>query len=139
MRLINQYLIGGQRLRELGSDRHTDDCDWLVNSPDDDRLFIHAPDGDYINASAHPLYAEIWAEEIGNDEQVTVTGLLNMCVFAFVQHCENGFWDKADAKEYDIKFLARKFNARNFDIAKKYISSGAAIEVQKILDAVIGR
>jgi hypothetical protein len=136
---MNQMkLIGGQKLRELGSDRHTDDLDYLIYDAADKRLFIHLPGQDIINAAAHPFYAAVWSMDATDD--VSVAALLEMCVFAFVNHCENGSWDKADAKEYDIKFLSRliKKNGQEvkFEIAKNFISSGAITEVNKIINSV---
>jgi hypothetical protein len=46
-------------------------------------------------------------------------------------------FDKADTKEFDIKFLVRKINGSvNFDIAKKYIEAGEITEIEKIIKSV---
>lgn len=132
-------LIGGQKLRELGSDRHTDDVDYLINDPSDDRLFIFSGSCDIVNAANHPLYSAVWDLDAGSDD-VSLRALLEMTVFTFVQHCENMHWEKADSKEYDIKFLVRKIlnsgNEIDYSIALQHISSGAAIEVKKIVESV---
>jgi len=135
-------LIGGQKLRELGSDRHTDDLDYLIYDDADDRLFIHEPGRDIVNAANHPLYAQIWALDADSD-QVSLRALLEMTAFTFVQHCENGQWDKADAKEYDLKFLCRKMiesgEEIDFSLTREFVSTGAAIEIEKIIRSVTDR
>jgi hypothetical protein len=130
-------LIGGQKLRELGSDRHTDDEDYLIYDAADDRLFIREPGRDIVNAASHPFYAQVWAMDADSPE-VSLQALLEMTVFTFVQHCENGQWDKADAKEYDLKFLVRKIGTTetNYPIARQYIGFGAQVEVDKIIKSV---
>jgi hypothetical protein len=129
-------LIGGQKLRELGSDRHTDDRDYLIYDESNPELFIHEADYDIINAAAHPFYSAVWALDADSDD-VSLQALFEMTIFTFVNHCENGSWEKADAKEYDIRFLARKMNGQvSFDIARNYISAGAVEEVEKILDSI---
>lgn len=132
-------LIGGQKLRELGSDRHTDDVDYLINDPSDDRLFIHTTDSDIVNAARHALYSAVWDMDADASE-VSLQALLEMTAYTFVQHCENMNWEKADSKEYDIKFLTRKILASGKSvelcIADKFISDGAMIEVQKIINSV---
>lgn len=135
-KLTEKKLIGGQKLRELGSDRHTDDVDYMIYDAADDRLFIHKPGSDLVNAAQHPFYAEIWAMDADSD-QVSIRAMQEMTAFSFVQHCENGQWDKADAKEYDIKFLTRLASGNfSFDICRKYISAGAATEINRVVSAV---
>jgi hypothetical protein len=126
-------LIGGRKLQSLGSTRYTDDIDMMVFEPENSELFIRKPGLDIVNAAAHPFYTEVWNLDAGSDD-VSLEALFEMAVFTFTNHCENGSWEKADAKEHDIKFLARKMNGNvNFDIARKYISLGAINEVNKIL------
>ncbi len=128
-------MIGGQKLRELGSSRYTDDVDYLIFDESDSRLFIQETD-DIVNAANHPFYTEIWNMDLNSDE-VSVEALLEMSVFTFVQHCQNMNFDKADTKEFDIKFLVRKLNGSvNFDIAKKYIGVGEIVEIEKIISSV---
>jgi hypothetical protein len=126
-------LIGGKKLQQLGSDRFTDDIDMMVFEPENPELFIRKPGLDIVNASAHPFYTAVWNLD-ADSEDVSLRALFEMAVFTFTNHCENGNWDKADAKEHDIKFLARKLNGNvNFEIARNYISAGAINEVKKIL------
>jgi hypothetical protein len=142
--LINKYnssvgfikLIGGQKLRELGSSRYTDDIDYLIYDPENPELFIRKPGMDIVNAAAHPFYTEVWNLD-ADSEDISLRALFELCAFTFVNHCENGFWERADEKEFDIKFLARKMGGNvNFDITRKYVSVGAAREVEKILENI---
>ena len=129
---MEKRMIGGQKLRDLGSSRYTDDVDYLIFDSSDDRLFIQDGNDDIVNAANHPFYAEIW-----NMGEVSLQALLEMSVFTFVQHCKNMNFDKADTKEFDIKFLVRTLNGVcNFDIAKEYIEAGEVTEVEKIISSV---
>jgi len=129
-------LIGGQKLRNIGSSRYTDDLDYLIFDESDPRLFIHDSEDDIVNAANHPFYTEIWNMDL-NSNEVSLQALLEMSVFTFVQHCKNLNFEKADTKEFDIKFLVRKMEGVcNFDIAKKYIEAGEITEVAKIISSV---
>jgi hypothetical protein len=76
-------MIGGQKLRDLGSSRYTDDVDYLIFDLSDSRLFIHGDD-DIVNAANHPFYTEIWNMDLNSDE-VSVEALLEMSVFTFYE------------------------------------------------------
>jgi hypothetical protein len=137
MMTTTKKLIGGQKLRELGSDRYTDDTDYLIHDESDDRLFIHETGVDMINSAAHPFYTAVWMLDAESDD-VSLRAMFEMTVFTFVQHCENFQFEKADKKEYDLKFLVRKIGLENIDysIAKKYISAGGITEIEKIIKSV---
>ncbi len=128
-------LIGGQALRNLGSDRFTNDFDYLVNDVDTKEAFITSKKVDYLNANGHNFFNDIYKIEKGN-EIATPQSLLELKAFAFVQHCQNFNWAKVDACEYDIKFLVRKFNVRNLDVVKNYVSEGELAEIQKIINSI---
>jgi len=134
-----KILIGGAALAELGSSRHTEDVDYLVCLPDSHDLFIKDHDNniDYINAAAHDFYGELWEREKDVISPIaTPLTLLNSKAFAFVQHCKNGFFEKADQAEFDIKFIVRKFKVRDISIVARHIDPGALGEIQKIIDSV---
>ena len=133
MKLL-KILIGGQALRNLGSDRHTNDFDYLINDTTTDETFITSENVDFLNANGNKFFAEIFKIEKGNI-QATPQSLFDLKVYAFVQHCQNFNWAKADSCEYDIKFLFRYFGCRP-DISKKYISEGELSEVAKIINSV---
>jgi len=131
----NKILIGGQALRELGSDRYTNDIDYLVNDSKNTNAFITSEEVDLINANGNKFFAEIFKLEEGN-EIATPQSLLELKAYSFVQHCQNFNWTKVDSTEYDIKFLVRKFNLNSIKIANKYMSSGELSEVQKLINSV---
>lgn len=126
-----KILIGGQALRNLGSDRHTNDVDYLINDLSSTEAFICSENEDLLNANGNKFFAEIFAIENGN-EQATPQSLLDLKCYAFVQHCQNFNFAKADSCEYDIKFLVRNFNISP-KIVKKYISLGELSEIEKII------
>jgi hypothetical protein len=135
MTTTNQILIGGQALRNLGSDRYTNDIDYLINDLSSNVAFIHENEIDYLNASGNKFFAEIFAIETGND-QATPQSLFELKAYAFVQHCQNFNFRKADSCEYDLKFLVRNFGISASKIAKKYMTSGEYSEVVKIINSV---
>jgi hypothetical protein len=131
----NQILIGGQALRNLGSDRNTEDLDYLVNDTMSKEAFICSDSVDYLNANGNKFFAEVYNIEQGN-EQATPQSLFELKAYAFVQHCQNFKFAKADACEYDIKFLVRNFGINKSIIAKKYMTSGEYSEIEKIIKSV---
>jgi len=131
----NQILIGGQALRNLGSDRYTNDVDYLINDTSSKSAFICSDSVDYLNANGNKFFAEIFAIENGND-QATPQSLFELKCYAFVQHCQNFNFAKADSCEYDLKFLVRNFKIEGSRIAKKYMTLGEYSEVVKIINSV---
>lgn len=131
---MKQILIGGQALRNLGSDRYTDDTDYLVNDITSKEAFIVSESVDYLNANGNKLFAEIYNIE-ENNSQATPQSLFDLKAYAFVQHCQNFNFSKADACEYDLKFLVRNFNCKPV-VVKKYITSGELSEIVKIVNSV---
>lgn len=127
-------LIGGQALRNLGSDRYTNDVDYLINDESTKEAFITSEKVDFLNANGNKFFYEIYQIEKGNSE-ATPQSLFELKAYAFVQHCQNFNWAKADACEYDMKFLVRNFNC-SAKIVKKYISNGELSEVHKIINSV---
>ena len=127
-------LIGGQALRNLGSSRHTKDTDYLIYD-DTSELFVEIDGVDYCNAAKSDFFSEIYKIEKGND-QASPQSLIELKAYAFVQHCQNFNFQKADDCEFDIRFLARKFNIREIKIANKYMTDGQIQEIEKILKAV---
>ena len=131
----NQILIGGQALRELGSDRYTNDTDYLVNDKSTKDAFITSEKVDLINANGNKFFADIFKIEAEN-KIASPQSLLELKAYSFVQHCQNFNWAKVDSCEYDIKFLVRKFNLKGVKIVSKYVSTGELSEVQKIINSV---
>jgi len=126
-------LIGGQRLKNLGSTRHTYDLDYLVWDSTK-TLFSHVSGIDYINAAKSDFFGKIWAKEIEN-ENISLNSLLELKCYSFVQHCQNFNFDKADNDEFDIKFLVRKLGFDlDFKIVKKFISVGELSEISNIIN-----
>ena len=132
MKKDNQILIGGQALRELGSTRNTNDIDYLVKI-DSKEAFICSNNIDYLNANGNKFFNEIYKIEKGN-KIATSQSLLELKAYAFVQHCQNFNYQKADDCEYDIKFLVRKFSLNSIKIVKNYISEGEFSEIVKIIN-----
>lgn len=97
----NQILIGGQALKNLGSDRHTNDTDYLVNNLTSKEAFITSDNVDFLNANGNKFFAEIYKIEVGNS-QATPQSLFELKAYAFVQHCQNFNFAKADSCEIEI-------------------------------------
>ena len=135
METKNMILVGGQALRNLGSDRYTDDIDYLVNDVTSTSAFVHTSEHDFLNANGNKFFAEIFAIENRNS-QATPQSLFELKCYAFVQHCQNFNFKKADTCEYDIKFLVRNFGIKESKIAKKYMTNGEYSEIVKIINSV---
>jgi hypothetical protein len=132
----SKILIGGAALREMGNDRYTDDTDYLVCDSSKD-TFSHDSENnvDYINAASNKFFAEIFKIEEGN-KIASAQSLFELKAYAFVQHCQNFNFKKADSCEYDIKFLVREHGIKGSAIAKKHITSGEYSEIEKIINSV---
>lgn len=136
---MKQLLIGGQALRELGSDRHTEDRDYLVNDTSTRETFIHGKEGDFCNANGNAFFADVWvAEEKNEGPLASPQAIFELKAYSFTQHCENFNFEKADQAEYDMKFLVRNYGVREFPIAAHYISAGAISTIEKIIKSVKG-
>lgn len=129
-----KILIGGQALRNLGSDRYTNDVDFLINDVSNCNAFITSETEDLLNANGNKFFAEIFKIEKEN-VQASPQSLFELKAYALVQHCQNMNWSKADACEYDMKFLVRNFNC-SAKIVKKYVTSGELFEIKKIINSV---
>ena len=130
-----KILIGGQALKELGSDRYTNDIDYLINDLNTKSAFITSKEVDYLNANGNKFFKEIFNIEKEN-KIASPQSLLELKAYAFVQHCQNYNWKKVDSSEYDIKFLVRTFNLKSAKIVKKYVSEGEFSEIEKIIKSV---
>jgi len=107
---------------ELGSDRSTNDLDYLVNVKGQE-LFTTDEDGnDHINAAAHPFYAEIFkaAETTG----ITAQLMFDMKCFTLVQHCQNRNFCKVASTEYDMRRLHIDHEVSVAPIASKHMTTG---------------
>lgn len=138
---LPKILIGGRALVALGSSRSTQDVDYLVNDPSQASAFLHdaAANADYLNAaSAQPggkFFAEIFKAEQGQ-QIASPQSLLELKAYAFVQHCLNRNFRKADEAEFDMKFLCREFNLSAVKVVKRYVTVGELSEINKVLAAV---
>ena len=132
MKTTDKILVGGQALRNLGSDRYTNDVDYLVNDITTTNAFITSEEVDFLNANGNKFFNEIYNAEKGN-EQATPQSLFELKAYAFVQHCQNFNWKKVASTEYDLQFLVREFGVTESKIAKKYMSTGEYSEIVKII------
>jgi hypothetical protein len=130
-----KILIGGAALVELGSSRRTQDLDYLIYDKSSTELFMHFHDIDYINAAQSDFYKEIFDLEKDNTI-ASPQSLLETKSNALIQHLQNGYWQKADDAEYDIKYLVRKFNLTGLNILPKYYDKAVIKEVINIIDSV---
>jgi len=130
-------LIGGQKLRELGSSRHTDDSDYMIYDKEKEMFsHDHIKNVDYINAAKNDFFMKIWKKEKDNKD-MSLNSLLELKCYSFVQHCQNMNFQKADNDEFDIKFLVRKLNfCVYFNNVKHYISDGELSEITKIINSI---
>lgn len=136
---MKKLMIGGQALRNLGSDRHTEDTDFIISYDANTAPFLHDSKNniDYCNAKGNEFFAEVWKMEANNDgEMASPQALMELKAYAFVQHCQNFNWKKVDSTEYDIKFIARELGITKIKIAQKYMTAGQLAEIKKIINSV---
>ena len=132
----NKILVGGQALRQLGSDRYTNDFDYLINDTSTKQAFITSDEVDYLNANGNKFFAEIFKKEAGN-EIATPQSLFELKAYAFVQHCQNFNWHKVASCEYDMKWLILNCGITAAKTVKKYVSAGEFAEIEKVIKSVI--
>ncbi|MPM62836.1 hypothetical protein SDC9_109714 [bioreactor metagenome] len=138
MTLKEKILIGGRALVALGSSRNTLDIYYLVDVPESKEPFLHEGGVDYCNASGLNFFRDVYKLERGN-QMASPQSLLDLKAYAWVQHCLNGNFRKADEAEFDIKFLIREFGLTGLTTVKKYLSDGERAEVEKIINSVLSR
>ncbi len=125
-------------MAQLGSSRHTDDVDYLIYDPSSKEPFAHdeANNIDYVNANGHPFFAAVWKAEVGNNTgRATPQSLFELKAFAYVQHCLNRRFQKADDAEFDLRFLVRNFGLRQVKLVPKHITAGQLSEIQKVIES----
>lgn len=136
---MHKILIGGRALAVHGSNRVSLDYDYLVFVENDKTTFLHNQgdnkDEDWINANGHPFFNIIYETE---KESLVASkqGLLELKAFAFVQHCLNRNWQKANDAEYDIKFLCRAHPGLRLQFVQKHITLGQMYEIEKVIKQV---
>lgn len=125
-----KILIGGQAMLLIGSTRATEDTGFLIYEETSKELFTRdkVANVDYINAAASPFYRKIWEAE--TQEQASANSLFKMKIYAYVQHIQKAYWDKADATMQDIVFLTTNFKV-DFSILEDYLNPSELKEVKK--------
>jgi len=116
-----KLMIGGQALRELGSCRHTDDVDYLVNVQED-WTFKHEANCDLINCNNNNFFAKIWKIEADNNGIASAQSLLELKAYAIVQHYQNGNMAKARTSAADIMFLVAECNLDRVITVKEFLT-----------------
>ena len=131
----SKILVGGRALVAYGSSRNTLDTDYLVCDKDLP-MFSETKEGDdLINADKSDFLMDIYKTEKGKTI-ASPQALLELKSYALIMHCQNGFWQKADDAEFDIKFLVRKFKLNSVKNVINYISCGELSEVNKVINSV---
>lgn len=133
-----KIMIGGQALRELGSDRHTEDRDYAVYA-DGATWKTETPAGEVLDFAAHAFTRDVWAAmqpvAAGADMIADAQSLAELKGWALVQHCRQGNWAKVAADEYDLQFLGREYGISELPILAKHEGAGAADEAARELTA----
>lgn len=137
MQTDKQLMIGGQALFKLGSTRHTEDTDYLIYDESVKTAFIHDRENnvDYCNAAANPLFKRVWQlEEANIGPLASPQALLELKLYAWVQHLVNGHGEKALHDEHDIKWLLLKYKElTESKAAVWHVTVGQAREINKFL------
>lgn len=128
-------MIGGYALAELGSSRKGKTLEYLVSEPATDDLYIfHSQNELWINAPRHPFYSSVWERESATISPFAPPqSLFEIAVFRWSNNQKHGFWERQINNEFDIKFLARKYNINSFPIVSGFISENELTDIQKMI------
>lgn len=132
-----KILIGGKALNVYGSNRLTEDTDYLIFDKDSHKPFLkdEVKNIDYINGNGSNFFNEIYIIE--QDNQIaSPQSLLELKAYGYIQHRLNGNTRKAIEYEYDLKFLALEFGLKAVKVVKRYISKAELEEIENILKSV---
>jgi|SRR5690606_9180697 len=132
-----KILIGGKALNVYGSNRLTEDTDYLIFDKDSHKPFLkdESKNIDYINGNGSNFFNEIYTIE--QDNQIaSPQSLLELKAYGYIQHRLNGNTRKAIEYEYDLKFLALEFGLKEVKVVKKYISKAELEEIEGIIKSV---
>ena len=135
MKKEKKILIGGQALRRLGHDRHTDDVDYLVNRPGEE-LFIHTAEGDLINAAAHNFLSHVWESVTVNEGVADAQTLFELKAWSWIQYLQNMDFRAAAKAEYDMAFLVRDHGIVDAPILRTVAHAGEMAELDKFVAGV---
>jgi hypothetical protein len=138
---MEKILIGGKALIALGSSRGTEDTDYLICDPKDRRTFIHDEENiDLINGGGcmpiAKFFKKVYEAEKGK-EVASAQSLLDLKAFAYIQHVKNGFGQKADDAEFDMKFLVRNFGVTGLKLAFDFLTPSERETINKIISSTI--
>lgn len=137
---MKRILIGGQALRTLGSDRYTNDVDYLV-CIEDRRTFIHDTEGeDLINANGVMPCAKFFKKVFNAEKGNTIASpqsLLDLKAFSYIQHVKNGQGAKVSSDRYDIEFLVRNFGVNELKLVFDFLTPAERESVNKIISSTI--
>lgn len=132
-----KVLVGGKALNVYGSNRLTDDTDYLVFIKDNHQPFVkdEHKNIDYINGNGSNFFNDIY--KIEKDNQIaTPESLLELKAYGYIQHRLNGNTRKAIEYEFDMKYLALEFNLTEVKVVKKYLSKSELSEIADIIKSV---
>ena len=138
---MEKILIGGQALRELGSNRYTNDTDYLICNPADRRTFIHETENvDIINGGGCAPFARFFKNVFNAEKGNAIASpqsLLDLKAYAYIQHVKNGNGQKADDAEFDIKFLVRTFGVNELKLVVDFLTPSERNTVNSIISSTI--
>jgi len=130
-------MIGGQALKELGSDRYTDDTDWARF--EDGKRFVERTSGGEIIDLAYlgGFGKDIWKSAKPVDGIADPQTLAELKARALMEHLRQGNWKKVASDEYDLQFLGREYGVLELPIFRRHFGDGPAREAEVELRAHI--
>lgn len=133
MTYTDKILIGGQALRELGSERYTNDVDYLVYDENsyEQFMFDQANNIDYMNGNGSNFAEAIYNIEKGN-AIASAQSLFELKAFSLISHIRNFNANKINSTVYDLNFLNINFEIdMNMPTLSKYITLAEKEEIIK--------
>lgn len=131
---MKKVLIGGQALRELGSQRHTNDTDYLIFEENNFNQFIFDKENniDYMNGNGSNFAEAIWNKE-KNNTIATPQSLFELKAFAYLSHLRNFNQNKMNDAAFDMKFLNINFGINTIPTLEKFITPAEKQEILSII------
>lgn len=137
MNTEKKILIGGKALNFHGSNRLTSDTDYMIFDESNFQPFFadEANNTDYINGNGHNFFEKIWNAEKGS-AVASPASLLELKAYSYIQHLQNGKFQKAADADYDMKFLIIKFGLSAPVIVKNYLSASEYYEITTFYNSI---
>ena len=134
MKENKKILVGGKALNIYGSNRLTNDTNYLIFDPSSSEPFIKDEKMSitYLNGNGLKFFEEIFHREKENDI-ASAQSLMELKAYSYIQHMVNGNYLRAIGDKHDIAFLSLEFDLKSVEVANEYLKENQLDEIEKII------